>query len=537
MGAEMPVVATEEGLKVGTQAHGALRRLKPQFRRLAYYAILVFCAISALRLTVQEGAGLFSLNERGYGDSYIFHTVQQYLKTGQIYPDLRRHDEIPSQYSPLLYIMFSAPLRVGAWENSYVGPRLIVLASFLACLGLVASISRKLIDCRAAAPVSILLACSFGALQGWPTQLRGDFTSICFALLAIRLLLEDRPWSYALAGAAAGFALQFKLTYVAAGTVGFLWLIYQRKWKSLIAFSLMGALTSLGVYALMLVREPHMFEHLLVLRSTVPDYSEVRPFLSRLSKEPVLLLGVTMVPVLVFRRWFRWSPLALYFLISLAVSALLSIQAGGNINYFFESLFAITPFAAAGMFWLRERISGVSSVFVALLIWSFGINPALRPTVQTMRLARDVAAQNRYLEKLRVEFAGKNVFSTVGWASHLTQNVAISEPFLLSYLERSLKWDSAPWAASIRQQSFDLIVADLPAAAYRGIPHMPPKIRAAIEEAYEPFCACPGPDPGSPRILLFHRRGEKLDPAGLARFAAIGCHAVACPNTTECQAW
>jgi hypothetical protein len=244
-----------------------------------------------------------------------------------------------------------------------------------------------------------------------------------------------------------------------------------------------------------------------------------------------------MVPVLVFRRWFQWFPLALYFLVSFAVSALLSIHAGSNINYFFESLFAITPFAAAGMFWLRDRISGVSSVFVALLILSFGINPAVRPTVQTMRLAGDVADQNRYLGKLRVEFAGKNVFSTVGWASHLTQNVAISEPFLLSYLERSLKWDSAPWAARIRQQRFDLIVADLPAAAYRGIPHMPPKIRAAIEEAYEPFCACPGPDPGSPRILLFHRRGENLDPAGLARFAAIGCQAVACPNTTECQAW
>jgi hypothetical protein len=184
---------------------GALRRLKPRFRRLAYYAILVFFTISALRLTIQEGAGLFSLNERGYGDSYVFHTVRQYLKTDQIYPDLHSHEELPSLYSPLLFIMFLAPLRVGASENSYVGPRLMMLASFLACLGLVASISRKLIESRATAPVSMLLACSFGVLQGWPTQLRGDFTSICFALVAIRLLLEDRPWSYALAGAA-GFA-------------------------------------------------------------------------------------------------------------------------------------------------------------------------------------------------------------------------------------------------------------------------------------------------------------------------------------------
>jgi hypothetical protein len=526
----MPAVATNEGLKGRSQVHGALRRLRPRFRRLAYYVILIFCAISALRLTIEEAAGLFSLSERGYGDSYVFYTVQQYLKTGQIYPDLHSHDKLPSLYSPLLYITFSAPLRVGGWENSYVGPRLMVLASFLACLGLIASITRKLIDCRAAAPVSVLLACSFGVLQGWPLQLRGDFPSICFALLAIRLLLEDRPWSYALAGAAAGFALQFKLTYVAAGTAGFLWLTYQRKWKSLIAFTMAAALTSLGFYAFMLVREPNMFDHLLVLRSTVPDYSGARSLLSHFSKEPILLLGVTMVPVLVFRRWFQWSPMALYFLMSFAFSAFLSIQAGSNINYFFESLFAITPFAAAGVFWLRERISGLSSVFVALLIGSFGINPVVLSTVQTMGLAKDAAAQNRRFEELRAEFVGKNVFSTVGWVSHLTQNVAISEPFLLSYLERSAKWDSAPWVAPIRQQRFDLVVVDLPAATWRGLPHMPPTIRAAIEEAYEPFCACPG-------ILLFHRRGENLDSAEPVRFAAIGCHAVACPKATECQAW
>ena len=527
----MPVVATDEGLKVGTQVQGTLRRLKPRFRRFAYYVILVFCGISALRLTIQEGVGLFSLNERGYGDSYVFHTVQQYLKTGRIYPDLHsRYDELPSLYSPLLYIMFSVPLRVRAWESSYVGPRLMVLASFLACLALVASISRKLLGCRAAAPVSILLACSFGVFQGWPSQLRGDFPSICFALLAIRLLLEDCPWSYALAGAAAGFALQFKLTYVAAATVGFLWLSCQRKWKSLFAFSVMGALTSLGVYAFMLFREPHMIEHILALRSAVPNYSGVGRFLYHLGMEPVLLLGVTMIPVLVFRRWFQWSPLVLYLLISFAANAILSIQAGANVNYFFESLFAITPFAAAGVFWLRERISGPSSAFVALLIWAFAINPAILSMVATMGTARHAAAQNRYMENLRVEFASQNVFSTVGWASHLTQNVAISEPFLLSYLERIGKWDSAPWVGRIRQQSFDLIVAGLPAAFYRGIPHMSPKIRAAIEEAYEPFCACPD-------ILLFHRRGENPDSARLARFAAIGCHAVACPNATECRTW
>src|SRR5579863_4928191 len=208
----MQVVATEEGLKAGTPARDSVTQLKPRFQRFAYYAILLFCVLSALRLAIEIGGGLPSLKEIGYGDNFIFHTVDQYLKTGQIYPDIRNHDQIPALYSPFLYIMLALPMRVGHWANTYVGPRLMVLAWFLICLGLVASISRKLTN----SPwiVSVLLACSFWVFQGWIIQLRADFMSIGFALLAIRLLLEDRPWSYALAGAAAGFAMQFKVSYV-----------------------------------------------------------------------------------------------------------------------------------------------------------------------------------------------------------------------------------------------------------------------------------------------------------------------------------
>ena len=524
----MHVVATEEGLKVGTHARDPEKQFKPRFQRFAYYALLLFCAISTLRLAIEVGGGLPSLKDLGYGDSYIFNGVEQYLKTGQIYPDVHNHDEIPALYSPLLYITLSLPLRVANWENNYVGPRLMVLASFLACLWLVASISKKLTD--SPWPVSILLACSFVVFHGWITQLRGDFMSIGFALLAIRLLLEDSAWCYALAGAAAGLAVQFKITYVSAGAAGFLWLLYQKKWKPLIAFSAMAALTSLGVYVLMRFREPYIFQNIFAMRSTVRDYSTVGHYLSRLTREPAVLLGGTMVPVLVSRRWPQWTLLTLYLALTFAASTLLAMQAGGNINYFFESLFAITPFAAAGALWLRDELSGRVSVFVGLLIWGLGINPGITSTFETMHVAKDVKAQNRYIENLRAELAGKDVFSTTGWVSHLTERVAISEPYLLSYLERGAKWDSEPWAAKVRQEQYDLVVTDLPQITFRTVPHIPPKIHIAIEDAYEPFCACPG-------ILLFHRRGEIPDSATMARLTAIGCHTVTCPSDAECKAW
>lgn len=140
---------------------------------------------------IHEGVGLFSLDEDGYGDSYVYHTVQTYLHIGQIYPDLSNPFELRSIYSPFLYVVLSIPLRITSREDGYVG---------------------------CAAAVSLLLAPSFSVFLRWPIQLRGDFLSILFALLAIRLLLSSRPWAPALAGAAAGFALQFKFTYLAAAT-------------------------------------------------------------------------------------------------------------------------------------------------------------------------------------------------------------------------------------------------------------------------------------------------------------------------------
>jgi hypothetical protein len=536
--AEMKSTGTESKLKFGMRALSAFNLLANRhLQHFACLVILLFCAVSTLRLTIQEGVGLFSLYEGGYGDNYVYHTVESYVQTGQIYPDLRNPFELPSIYGPLTYVLLSLPLRVIPWVSGYLGLRLLILASFLVCLYLVASISRKLIHHRRAVPVSLLLAASFGVFQGsfgvfqgWPIQLRGDFPSILFALLAIRLLLSSRPWAPALAGAAAGFALQFKFTYVAAAAAGFLWLTYQRKWKPLIAFSLTAALTSVGVYSLVLLREPHMLAHIFALRSPVLEFRGVGMFLYHLAKEPGLLLGLTMVPVLLLRRQPHWFLLALYFLISFSVAAVTGIQAGGNINYFFECLFAITPFATLGVFWLRERTTTIGGVFLGLLIWGFGVNPAVTSTATTIDKARDTAVQNRYLQNLRDAFAGLNIFCTVPWASHLAPTVVIAEPFLLSYLERTGRRDSAPWAARIRRREFDLIVTPVQAVSWRGIPDITPKIRAAIDESYQPFCACP-------HILLFSRRQENLDSSLSLRFAAIGCRPVSCPAATECRVW
>jgi len=237
-----------------------------------------------------------------------------------------------------------------------------------------------------------------------------------------------------------------------------------------------------------------------------------------------------MVPVVVLRRWSRWFLLALYFFISVLVATIADIQAGGNINYFFECLFAITPFAALGVFWLWKRTSNFAAAFLCLLILGAGVVPSVLSTAIALREATDTPVVNHDLRNLRRALTDLNVFSVVGTISHLAPTVVITEPFLLSYLERSGNADSAPWAARIRDREFDLLITHVEAASYRGVPFITPKMRTAIEESYEPFCTCRG-------ALVFARRQESSDSLFNQRFAAIGCRRVSCPSALECHVW
>src|SRR6202022_399653 len=187
-------------------------------------ALLLFCLVSSLALVTEQLSYLFLLSEVGYGDSYILYDVLHFQHTGRIYREPSHPPYPPALYGPLVYMLYSLPGRIGTGaRNLFVGPRLIALTMFLLCVGVVVSIVRTLIPARFAWLWGVLLAGSISSMRIWVLQLRGDFPAIFFSLLAIRLLLVRSRWAVILAGVCAGFATQFKLTYVAALAAGSLW--------------------------------------------------------------------------------------------------------------------------------------------------------------------------------------------------------------------------------------------------------------------------------------------------------------------------
>jgi hypothetical protein len=468
--------------------------------RILPYAIVVAMGLSgglALCAVIQD---FFVLEEAGYGDSYILYDVLRVQKGGDIYRDLSKAPYLPAQYSPLVYLSFAIPGKVLPLSNPFVGPRLLVLAAFAACLILTVSIVRTLIPARRSSLFAVCMVLSLTVLWTWPLQIRGDFPGIAFGLLSVRLLLSVRDSdsnAAVLSGLAAGIAMQFKLTYVAALITGLVWLATGRRWRPFMQFAIAGFISSAGLYLLYAVREPGMFSQILALSPGVRDFPGARMLLHTVVGEAVFLLALVGLPVVLARprRRMRWAPLLIYAGTALAVGAVTSLQAGANVNYYFESAFALTALAVAGL----TRLAAMSAQrpLVGALVIGFMVILLLTPRMvfalnNPPALATSVDIRNEFISRFEGVVARYRVFSTIPRISLMDRDPALMEPYLRSYFYRMGRHYAGPALEEIRQGAFEGVITYSEARAWRGIPHIDPELHQVIAASYAPVCSIRG---------------------------------------------
>lgn len=449
---------------------------------------LFLLANSAVLFAVQI-AGLFRLNEIGYGDSYILYDVMHFQRTGLIYRDLSQPPYLPAQYSPLVYRMFAVP-GMNMSENPFLGPRLIALASFLLCIAIIVSIVREVVPARSAWLWGLLIAASIRPMEDWALQLRGDFAAIFFALAAIRLLLTRWRYAAVAAGVCAGLATQFKFIYLAALIAGTLWLLLRGKWRDCALFVFAGAIGSAGLYLFFWVREPGMLQQVLAVSPGVRDVLGCLKLIPEAMHTPVVLLALAALPAIARWRWPRWMLLLLFASISLGIGAVADIQAGGNVNYFFEGLFALVPFAALGTLHLlawSHRSNGLAAFLAGLIVIELFL-PQAKTDLYERITPREVVADNALFRRTAAALQGQHIFSTIPRMSLLDPRPALVEPFLLSYLHLLGKADMRPVLERVRAAEFDIAITADHDTVWRGIPVIDPHLREAITSAYRPYC-------------------------------------------------
>jgi hypothetical protein len=482
--------------------------------------VLLFGVSGALLLLVRVAADLPMLGEAGYGDSYILYDVEQYRRTGVIYRDLSAPPYPPAQYSPLLYVALAVPGRMIETANPFLGPRVVILLAFAACVLAAGSIARALVPARGARALGMLLASAIGTMPAWALQLRADFLGAAFGLLAVRLLLSDGRWAALLAGAAAGMAFQFKITFVAALAAGGLWLLASRRWRDLLNFTVAGALFAVGPYLYFQLREPQTMARVLSLGSIIRDYGGLARLALTSAREPVCLLALAALPVLVRRRGSGWRLVLLYATVSLGVALVTNAHAGGNANYFFEGLFALTPMATVGTLRLAGGGRTTSGLLIALLLVSYHVAPNL---VAARDMASDKlnpagrAAERRPIEMLGAALPGHRVLSTVPRIAILTDEPVVIDPYYMTYMQQLGKYDTGPLLDRVRRQEFDAVVTTREPTTYRGVRTAPPDLWSAIAHAYQPFCA------PSPILVVHLPRGGSHGATVGARLKELGC--------------
>ena len=511
------------------------RRVINALRRQSLLGGFVVAILLAGALSVAVGTilGLANFTDVGYPDSSNLLKIGEAVRSGHLYSDIDRPPYQVTAYGPLTYVLLGIPyaLAEAAGVNPQAPVRLGIVGALCLCVFVIFLISRRLYGSRPIAWLCALFAVSALPLASWTTQIRGDFLALAFSLLSIYLFLLTNGRSPAMGAAVcAGIALLVKQTFLAAPIAMITWLIYRRRYKHAILWASGFALTVVGGYAMVCLREPLMLKHIASLRDPLFEYRGALDILWDAVSQPVVpfaALGGFLV------LW-KYTPERLLFLIYCVAAWLVAIltvpQVGGNVNYFWEPLLTSSVLAASGLCELQRKANRTPILVTIMLSVLFlrSFLPMLWNDLDFMRHSYWYV-DSYQMHKTKWEsfvsiVSGRRLLSTIPAVTILSGIPEIPYPFVNSLLELRGKWNSAPVVAKIDAGVYDLIVIRKGEADkgdfYRGVRLWSSGMWTAMKRRYQLACVFEDKEVWLPR----RASGEILP-----RLSAIGCQSVARP--------
>jgi hypothetical protein len=464
--------------------------------------VVAFLLLCAFTTALGTGLGLASYRDAGYPDSSDLLRIREVIQTGHFYPDGDRPPFMVSLYGPLTYLVLGVPYRLAhaAGITPQFLVRLGVFSAVCLCVWLVYLISRRLYGSRAIAWFSVLFALSALPLAQWTTQIRGDFLGLTMSLLSVYWILRKNGPSQTLGAAIlAGLAPLFKQTFLAVPVGVFSWLLYRRQYKKAASWAVAVGLTVGIGYAFVLWREPLMLKTTAALGHPVLEYSRALAIFMDALCQPVTPFAAMGALFALQQRAYDRLLLLFYCGAAWLMAILIIPQAGGAINYFWESLFASSVLAGSGLYELQRKANRtpilVKAMLFVLLLWSFV--PMLREHFAYLNLCytnvRHYQTQKARWESLTSIITGKRLLSTLPDVTVLSSSPEIPDPYLNGTLELRGGWNSAPVAAQIDAGVYELIITKNEEANkhqddYRGVRKWSDSMWGALKRTYAPAC-------------------------------------------------
>lgn len=242
----------------------------------------------------------------------------------------------------------------------------------------------------------------------------------------------------------------------------------------------------------------------------IKEYPGSLLILIRVLGEVMILLALPALPLILSRawplarQWPNWTLLAMYALAASGLAFMASLQAGANINYYFEPLLGLTPFAVLGVLqifsWAEQK--DARAVFLAgLFVLHLGIS-----SYESFRLRRRsdysvpaMKESNTKFIKLENALRGYKICSIDPRVALIDPHPPLMEPYLLSYLRRLGHFDPKPLMQRLDTEEFDVFVAP-PRSEYRGVSRFGDiDLENDVSLHYRPYCQLMGDEIGLPK--------------------------------------
>jgi hypothetical protein len=478
-------------------------------------SVVVLLLVGVLSIAAGAAIGLTSFRDVGYPDSATLLRIGEAADSGYLYPDIDRPPYLVTIYGPLTYVLLGVPYRLA--QAADIAPqtlvRLAVAGALCACFALVFLIARRLYGSRNMAWLCALFAASALPLASWSTQIRGDFLALAFALASLYLLLlaEGRRPQALGAVVCAGMAFLVKQTFIALPIAVVGWLIYKRRYRDAALWAAGFASIVVAGYAIVWWREPLMLKHIAALRRPLLEFHVAASILWDAVSQPVAPFAAIGGFLVLWRRVPEKLLILIYCVVAWLVAILTIPQVGGNMNYFWEPLFASAVLAGPGLGELQRKANRtpilVTAMLFVMLLRSFlpMMQHELAYLNESYKKASNYRASKTEWDDFISAISGQRVLSTFPDIAVQSVTPEIPDPYLNSVLERRGRWSSGPVAAQIDAGAYDLIVirrgesAGAENAGFRGVRAWSEGMWGALKRTYGLACIFGDMEVWSPR--------------------------------------
>jgi hypothetical protein len=495
-------------------------------------SVVFVLLVGAFSIAVGTALGLANFRDVGFPDSATLLRVEQFIRSGYIYPDSDLPPYYVSLYGPLTYVLLALPYKLaeGAGITPQVLVRLGIVGALCLCVLFIFLISKRLSNSRPVAGLCALFAVSALPMAYWTTQIRGDFLALALSLLSFYLFLHTNGRPHAVGSAiCAGIALLIKQTFFAAPIAIVSWLIYMRRYKEAVLWAMGVALTVVGGYAIAWWHEPLLLKHIAALRHPIFEYQEAFYIVWNAASQPVVPLAALGGFLALWKRGAENRLVLIYCIVAWLVAIVTIPQVGGNINYFWEPLMTSAVLAGPGLCELQRKASRipvmVTAILFLLLLWAFV--PVLEEELDFLRSSyanvSDYQVRKTKWEAFIAAVSGRKLLSTFPDVTVHSMTPEIPDPFLNSVLELGGRWNFSPVVAQINAGLYDLIVVAKDEATekgygWRGVVAWDDAMWDALKKSYGLACVFEGME-----VWLPNRSSGKM----LPNLLGIGCLAVA----------